>query len=148
MSTAVAELDYYSLKEPQPPYYSCIPCKSARNKQITRILVHLRDQLRKSNPNLPMPSHWMIAALVDNAASEKPVSESHEEDKEKHLVDWQAEVTAVLKVIHNACDVGLDKSCPFVQNDGRRPLFPNHELFDEWDAYRFSQTVLHYLSSI
>lgn len=147
MTTAVAELDHFSLEEPQPPYYSCIPCKTSRNKQITRILVHLRDQLRKSNPDLPMPSHWMVAALVDNAASKINKTGQPTDNSEK-VVDWQTEVSEILKVIHEACDVGLDKPCPFVQNEGSRPLFPNHELFDEWDAYRFSQTVLHYLNSL
>ena len=141
MNTAVAELMPYLLKEPRPPYHSAIPSKSAHNKQITRIIVHLRDQLRKSNPNLPMPSHWMISALVDNASVDSNQNETP-------IEDWQAEVCAILNVIHDACDVGLDKACPFIHPNGQRPLFPSHELFDEWDAYRFSQTLLHYLGSL
>ena len=130
-----------------------------RNKQLARIIVHLRDQMREVYPNLAMPTQWMIQQLVDNASIERDgiVKLTKGQGKRKSSIDnttsintaevgaWQADLMELLSIIHQACDVGLDKVCTFIHTERMIPLFPNHELFDEWDAFRFSQALLHYL---
>ncbi len=126
------------------------------SKQITRILVHLRDQIRRQYPQLSMPTQWMIRQLVDNASIERDgivnLVKGKDKSQKNDVVsvnesdhNWREDIIELLTIIHRACDVGLDRTCTFVHTERMIPLFPNHELFDEWDTYRFSQALLHYL---
>lgn len=76
----------------------------------------------------------MVNCLVNNTWNEPSNSR-----------DWPAMVAEVLRSIHRCTDVGLEHACEFFELDEQTPLFPNRELFDEWDAYRFSQAALHHL---
>ena len=88
-----------------------------------------------------MPSRWMIHQLVANALATKSFTVPTTDGK----TDWHTLLIRTLKVIQQRCDVGLDNACDFSQINQDTPLFPNHELFDEWDALRFSQALLHHL---
>lgn len=143
MNTAVQPPDIAPFEKKTPTAQSL----QGRNKQITRIITHLRDQLRESNPQLTMPTQWMIRQLVDNATIERDGIKNFAKGQTKAATvgDWREEIIGLLKIIHQACDVGLDRPCSFVHTERLIPLFPNQELFDEWDAYRFTLALLHYL---
>ena len=108
---------------------------SVRCKQVARIIQHLRNELKIAFPQLKMPSYDMISHLTYNAFTEH----THHQD------GWQALVIDILRTMREQTNVGLDSHCPYTLLDGKTPLFPNNELFDEWDAFRFSQALLHYL---
>ena len=144
MNTAMTNKVMALSRESRPGYHSGI----RRNKQIARIIIHLRDQLRIRHPQLAMPTQWMIRNLVDNVLPHvynQSETQSQNRAQNSQPDDWRIELIAALKKIHQASDVGLEKTCHFVQEDGFTPLFPNRDLFDEWDAFRFSQALLHYL---
>ena len=122
------------------------------NKQLTRIITQLRDRLRTRLPQLAMPSQWMIRQLIDNATIERDgivsVAKANRHQRtaaRASVIDWREEIVQLLGIIHRACDVGLEKTCTFIHTERMIPLFPNNELFDEWDTYRFTQALLHYL---
>ncbi|MEX1033535.1 MAG: hypothetical protein WDZ30_09255 [Cellvibrionaceae bacterium] len=120
------------LREPRPEQPRS---PRLRHKQVARIICHLRDDLHGSHPQLNMPTRWMIECLVANG-----YREAHEE--------WQAIVIETLKNVRNLASANLHSNQGFTRLDGKTPLFPNDQLFDEWDAFRFCQTLLQYLGSL
>jgi hypothetical protein len=144
MNTAFQNPIFSNVNEPRATYQH----GQSRSKQITRIISHLRDQLRHTYPQLAMPSQWMIRQLIENAMLEQADTVDAGKQDSAHqteLPDWRQQIIDLLLIIRDACDVGLDKVCTFVHTERLTPLFPNHELFDEWDVYRFSAALLHFL---
>lgn len=158
MSTT-AEFLRFGIKEPKPGYHHVKHNRHSRNdisdatnyedtisyKQVARIIHHLCRDLKFSQPQLKMPSAWMLRCLTFNAYAELA------EDVQEHIADglpdisWQRLIADVLRKIHSRTDVGLEGNCCFTQLDRNTALFPNSEQFDEWDAYRLSQALLHHL---
>ena len=103
---------------------------ATRRRQAARIIKHLRQELAHEHPLLTMPTGWMIDSLVDNCP--------------KALFDydnWPDVVTALTSYI--AAETSSESPSPagFYQSDGQTPLFPNHELFDDYDAHRFCMAL-------
>lgn len=115
-----------------------------RIKQITSIICFLRDQLPHQLGHIVKPSKWMIKQLVANAVAHSSSLSENMPGSEKSP-NWTDEIESILKTVAEHCNVGLDKTCNFQLIDQGKSLFPNAEHFDEWDAYRFSQALLHYL---
>ncbi len=111
------------------PVYSA---SDLRVRQIARVISHLRDKIAPQVRGLIMPSRDMIRYLVANVQLER----YQESD------NWDYTLTYVLQHIRDLTNVGLDGICELRHPEGH-PLFPNHEGFDEWDAYRFTQALLH-----
>jgi len=100
-------------------------------KQVARIICHIRDTIHTQYPQLIMPSRQMIEYLAFNSC-----------DPSKFSENWHQLLVDTLTNLRDLTDVGLEDSCAFTHPDGTTPLFPNFELFDEWDAHRFSQAML------
>lgn len=109
---------------------------SARLKQLASIICHLRDKMHRSNPKLVVPTRWMINSLLFNVIDNCEAKDD----------DWHKQVVEILQAIKKSCRENLKQTNEFVQMDGKKNLFPNHELFDEWDCYRFCQALLSYIS--
>lgn len=131
----ITHTDFGGARHAQQRRFAFGNAASLRCKQVARIIQHLRNELKTAFPQLKMPSYEMISYLTYNAFT----------DHVDHQDGWQSLVIEVLKTIREQTNVGLDSHCPFTLLDGKTPLFPNNELFDEWDAFRFSQALLHYL---
>lgn len=112
------------------------PPNPALIKQVARIICHIRDDIYRQYPQTIMPTRRMIETLVYNTCNESLFTGKN----------WQAMVEDTLQNLQVLTDLGIDDICQFTQQDGVTPLFPNHELFDEWDAHRFSRTLLSHLS--
>ncbi|GAB1264536.1 hypothetical protein [Aurantivibrio infirmus] len=108
----------------------------ARLKQLASIICHLRDEMHRENPKIAVPTRWMIHALLYNVIDECDANDD----------DWHKQVVEVLQRIKKSCQDSFKNPSNFLQVDGEKPLFPNHELFDEWDSYRFCQAILTYIS--
>lgn len=120
------------LREPTPDYDDI---RRSRRKQISRIICHLRDELQQTHPKLNMPTRWMVECLVYNAY----------DDAVSGRGNWEAVVITTLKTARDLTTAHLRSTYHFTQCDGLSPLFPNRELFDEWDAFRFCQTLVQHL---
>ncbi len=106
---------------------------NCRYSQAARILKHLRDELHLINPKPPQLTSTMIDHLVFNC----PV----------HLVqgdDWQLITIDVIDYFIEHLDPLMYKSDFFMRSDRPMPLFPNEELFDEFDTFNFFQQLLQF----
>jgi len=117
-----------ALKEPIKNYSSRFDNKR-KQRQIGRILKHLRDQLYQEQAQIPLPTSWLIDQLVDNA-----LKSFYPEGN-----DWQHIVSQTLHQI--ARDTQSPKTF-YKREDGVTPLFPNEELMDEWEVKEFVEGVL------
>lgn len=117
------------VREPKSTYDGV---RRSRHKQVARIICHLRDELHQVDPKLNMPTRWMIENLVSNACDERSG-------------DWEAIIITTLKTIRSLINAHLRGSYAFTLRDNVNPLFPNDELFDEWDAFRFCQALIQHM---
>lgn len=120
------------LREPRSDYDSS---QRSRHRQLARIICYLRDELHQSEPKLNMPTRWMVESLVFNAWGHQTLRNS----------DWETVVIATLKTIRSLLNAHLRGNYVFTQRDKVNPLFPNDELFDEWDAFRFCQSLIQHM---
>lgn len=105
-------------------------------RQLSRILLHLRNDLHLQQPQLAMPTSNMLEQLVYNCPANLLNSD-----------DWQQSIIRVLEYLleqlHPRHDLTPGAAWQgFLRYDNRQPLFPNDELFDPHDAYLFAQTLL------
>lgn len=114
---------------------SAQPHQAQLYKQIARIICHIRDNVHRRYPQIIMPTRSMIDALVFNSCNPQKFTGNN----------WQEVVDNTLLTLKEKTDVGIEGHCHFTLTDGETPLFPNAELFDEWDAHRFSLALIHYL---
>ncbi|TQV84769.1 hypothetical protein FKG94_04410 [Exilibacterium tricleocarpae] len=108
--------------------------QKSKYRQVARIITHLRNELHQQHPQLAMPTSWMIECLVFNC----PASDFNGDN-------WQDIVNAVLDRISDDMARDYGRECHYHQTDGTTPLFPNHDLYDETDAYHFCQRLSQYL---
>ncbi|MGH1471351.1 MAG: hypothetical protein ACRBCS_09170 [Cellvibrionaceae bacterium] len=111
-------------------------------KQIARIICHIRDEIYTQYPHIIMPTRHMIECLVYNAFLDTNENTS--------VKNWHYLVIETLKNLRDQTDTRLSDGategyCDFTETDGVTRLFPSLELFDEWDAHKFSQTLLFHL---
>lgn len=107
-------------------------------KQVARIIKHLRRELASHNPELAMPTGWMIDNLIYNCPPE-----TYHDSPNHETCDWYTLVMNALAFVKQHTEVS--SPVQFIRTDGNTPLFPNHELYDELDAHRFSSALLDYL---
>ncbi len=134
--------DILSNTLPYPPSNSSSNSPSNKYKQVARIICHIRDDIHAKYPQVIMPTRRMIECLVFNAFNDNNTGLSKDNE------DWHSLVIETLKNLRNLTDAGLfevKNHCNFTETDGTTPLFPSFELFDEWDAHKFSQTLLFHL---
>lgn len=118
---------------------------SKRHKQVARIIKHLRPELGEQHPALAQPTGWMVDCLVHNCPISLLLVTSDAASLDSDdPADWQGVVSRALIYI---ADTVVDPANPFVQLNGK-PLFPNHELFDERDAQLFCQSLADYLQPL
>ncbi len=108
-----------------------------RRRQAARIIKHLRQELAHEHPLLTMPTGWMIDNLVSNCPQ---ALLSHD--------DWPSVVMALMSHIASETSSETPSPAGFSQLDGQTPLFPNHELFDDYDAHRFSMALHEYMKTL
>lgn len=134
------------IASPSDSYHSSSKQKHAHKyKQVARIICHIRDEIYSEYPQIIMPTRRMIECLVYNAFEERT------EDKSSDNEDWYQLVIETLKNLRDLTDASLNEGntegyCHFTETDGVTRLFPSYELFDEWDAHKFSQTLLYHLN--
>lgn len=100
-------------------------------KQLSRILLHLRNDLHLEQPHLAMPTSAMIEHLVFNC----PLSLLEGDD-------WQQIIIHTLDYLIDQLGPGGNADDLFLRSDCNQLLFPNEELFDSQDAYLFARTLL------
>lgn len=108
-------------------------------KQVARILKHLRNSLDADTDlikvKVTQPTDAMIENLVFNCPA--PLFDSD---------DWPTIINTVLLFLKNACDNTTPATRHFTRQDGHTPLFPNGDLYDELDVYRFCEVLLNQLA--
>jgi hypothetical protein len=120
-----------ALKEPSRVYVDK-PTGTRIQRQISRMIKHLRDQYHIHNPLHAMPSSWLIEELVINAAKSYILQ----------CDNWQLRVRMTLKQIIR--DTSYD-DCLYINSRTNLPLFPNNELFDAWEVHQAMKELLNYL---
>ena len=108
------------------------PTGTRVQRQISRMIKHLRDQYHTHNPLHAMPSSWLIEELVINAAKAYILQ----------CENWQLRVRLTLKQIIR--DTSYD-DCLYINSRNSLPLFPNNELFDTWEVHLAMNELLNYL---
>ena len=108
------------------------PMGTRIQRQISRMIKHLRDQYHTHNPLHAMPSSWLIEELVINAAKSYILQ----------CDNWQLRVRMTLKQIIR--DTSYD-DCLYINSRTNLPLFPNNELFDAWEVHQTMIQLLNYL---
>lgn len=109
-------------------YHSTTEFASQRQqKQLARIIRHLKYDLARLYPDEAMPSSWMISCLVASCY-EEPIDERN----------WEEAVIQLLRNIVRNTQTPANITDTFFELDGRTPLFPNPELFGPQHAQRFS----------
>ncbi|GAB1261292.1 hypothetical protein [Aurantivibrio plasticivorans] len=111
--------------------------RTALIKQVSRIICHIRDEIHRDYPQVIMPTRKMVEALVHNACQPESFCDNN----------WHDLVIDTLDRINRATHLDFDERSQYTLSDGKTPLFPNSELFDEVDAHRFSQALLHHLEN-
>lgn len=101
-----------------------------RRRQAARIIKHLRQELAHEHPLLTLPTGWMIDNLVSNCP--KALFDRD---------DWPSVVMALMSYIATKTSSETPSPVGFYQSDGQTPLFPNHELYDDYDAHRFCMAL-------
>lgn len=98
-------------------------------RQVSRMIKHLRDHVYAHHVDSPMPTGWLIEQLVINALPfELPEN-----------CNWQNVLRQTLQRIKSDT---AQSPCRYTTSNNHRPLFPNHELLDEWEVYQFICCVL------
>jgi hypothetical protein len=92
------------------------PVGTRIQRQISRMIQHLRDQYKVKKPLNSMPSNWLIEELVVNAAKSYILQ----------CDDWQLRVTKTLEQIVRDTSY---KDCLYINSRNNLPLFPNNDLF-------------------
>lgn len=113
--------------------YITEPRGNREQRQIARMVRHLRDQYLERNPNVAMPSDWLLEQLVINGAKRTVLSKD----------GWQLRVTLTLKEIILDCSY---PDCLYINNHNNLPLFPNSELFEPWEIHEAMKRLLAYLN--
>lgn len=101
-------------------------------RQISRMIKHLRDQYHDKYPLHAMPSSWLIEQLVINAAKSSII----------YCDDWRQRVRLTIKQI--ILDTSYNE-CLYVNCNNNLPLFPNNELFDPWEVKQAMKALLEFL---
>ncbi len=101
-------------------------------RQITRMIRHLRDQYHARYPTYSIPSNWLLEELVINGAKNFIIEKD----------SWQERVRLTLRQIIR--DTSYD-DCMYINSRTNLPLFPNNELFDAWEVHQVMKAMLHYL---
>jgi hypothetical protein len=101
-------------------------------RQIGRMIKHLRDQYHEQNPLHSMPSSWLIDQLVINGAKQYILQKN----------SWQQRVRLTLEQIIR--DTSYD-DCLYINSRNNMPLFPNNELFDAWEVHQAMRALVNYL---
>ncbi|MGQ9425405.1 hypothetical protein ACXYTJ_07045 [Gilvimarinus sp. F26214L] len=128
-------LHHIEIREPKSTY---AVIQRSRRKQLARIICHLRDDLHVTYPRLAMPSRWLIENLLCNVPDEDLLQTE----------SWDTLVVEILKKIRRLADASLNKEYEFTRCEDSGPLFPNAERFDQWDVFRFCQTLLRHLDRV
>lgn len=107
-----------------------------RYRQLSRILLHLRNDLHGQQPQLALPTNSMLEHLVSNCPAYLLDNE-----------DWQQCIIGVMEYLLAQLSPSVDDTADtagltFLRYDNLQPLFPNEELFDPQDACRFAQALL------
>ena len=105
------------------------PVGNRSQRQISRMIKHLRDQAFDEKANCPMPTGWLIEQLVVNALPfELPGN-----------CNWQKVLKQTLQRIK--ADTA-ESPCAYTISNNDRPLFPNDELLDEWEVNQFANYLI------
>lgn len=120
-----------AIKEPSRIYIKN-PCGTREQRQIARMVRHLRDQYHELKPQQSMPSDWLLEQLVINGAKKCILAKE----------GWHLKVRLTLK------EIILDTSypdCQYINNHNSMPLFPNSELYEPWEVHQAMKSLLSYL---
>jgi len=120
-----------AVKEPKRVYIK-EPHGNLEQRQIARMIRHLRDQYHDRNPQQSMPSDWLLEQLVINGAKQCVLAKKN----------WQIKVRSTLK------EIILDTSypdCQYINNHNYMPLFPNSELYEPWEVHHAMKSLLGFL---
>lgn len=98
------------------------PNGTRTQRQISRMIKHLRDQYHEQHAMTAMPSGWLIEELVINATKSYILK----------CDDWQMRVSMTLNQIIR--DTSYE-DCLYINSRTNLPLFPNNELFDIWEVH-------------
>lgn len=121
-----------AVKEPGRIYVDK-PSGTRVQRQISRMIKHLRDQYQINHPLHAMPSSWLIEELVINAAKSYILQ----------CTNWQLRVSMTLKQIIR--DTSYE-DCLYINSRNNLPLFPNNELFDVWEVHLAMKALLKLLT--
>lgn len=120
-----------AVKEPKRVYIK-EPRGTREQRQIARMVRHLRDQYQQRNQQHAMPSDWLLEQLVINGAKQCILAKEN----------WQLKVRLTLK------EIILDTSypdCQYINNHNYMPLFPNSELYEPWEVHHAMKLLLDFL---
>jgi len=120
-----------AVKEPKRVYLK-EPRGTREQRQIARMVKHLRDQYQERNPQHAMPSDWLLEQLVINGAKQCVLAKE----------SWRLKVRLTLK------EIILDASypdCQYINNHNSMPLFPNNELYEPWEVHHAMKSLLDFL---
>jgi len=125
-----------ALREPFKPYQTFRNIHNKRKqRQISRMLNDLRDELYNRQFQIPLPTSWLIEQLVENALK-NPYSDSTYSDRN---IDWHY---LLIQTLQKIIDDTQNIHCFYKREDGKTPLFPNEELMDESEVKEFADGVL------
>ncbi|MEO0443514.1 MAG: hypothetical protein AAFZ92_07205 [Pseudomonadota bacterium] len=111
------------------------PSGTRVQRQISRMIKHLRDQYHRDHPTITMPSSWLIGELVINGA--KLYVQEYD--------SWIDRIELTLKQIIR--DTSYD-DCLYINSRNNLPLFPNNDLFDPWEVNKAMCQLLDYLDDL
>jgi hypothetical protein len=111
------------------------PVGTRIQRQISRMIQHLRDQYKVKKPLNSMPSNWLIEELVVNAAKSYILK----------CDNWQLRVTKTLEQIIRDTSY---KDCLYINSRNNLPLFPNNDLFGSKQVNVAMKELIRFLEDI
>jgi hypothetical protein len=95
-----------------------------------------------------MPTGWMIDCLVSNCPPSVLSGPSTTKGGIGSGPEWLPMIVNILSYIADHTSSNTPSPVDFYQIDSNTPLFPNHEIFDDYDAYRFSTALLQHIKAL
>ncbi len=120
-----------AVQEPKKIYIK-EPSGTLEQRQIARMIKHLRDQYQDHHPTESMPSDWLLEQLIINGAKPCVLAQTN----------WLSSVRSTLQ------EIIIDTSyadCQYINNDNFMPLFPNSELYETWEVHNAMKKLLKYM---
>lgn len=104
-------------------------------KQTVRIMRGLTRDIKANNPNIKIPSSWLLRNIV----------QSHYCTMTD--VDWRTTVAWTLTHIALSTSPTRRQKNHFIEASSQKALFPNAENFSLGDLHQFSTVLLDYLNT-